>query len=279
MKFEELIFENRTCAHPNRKKLTIQSGENIGTEIIVDVERADGFDANIHKEGTPINAELLTAIQTEIKDIKANQAAGGTVIKVATTPQTDINFTSDPQTQIDTKLNADFSEMESSDTLSNADLFSVQKQLDKTNKNLSFQNLYNAIKLKMFNDIYPIGSIYTSYNNNDPNNMFSGTTWAKIENKFLLASGSDYTLGSEGGEAAHKLEESEIPRHGHDLVDVHSWGPVGGPYSVSGNSIYGIPKTFLTDGSRILAVKMTGGGETHNNMPPYIVVNIWKRIS
>ena len=57
---------------------------------------------------------------------------------------------------------------------------------------------------------YPVGSIYQTTTNDNPNTLFGGT-WVKIEGKFLLASSSSYTLGSTGGNATIKLAANQIP--------------------------------------------------------------------
>lgn len=61
---------------------------------------------------------------------------------------------------------------------------------------------------------YPIGSIYLSVNNTNPETIFGGK-WEQIKDKFLLACGSTYSNGSTGGEATHKLTTNEIPAHSH----------------------------------------------------------------
>ena len=43
-------------------------------------------------------------------------------------------------------------------------------------------------------DIYPIGSIYMSVNSTDPGTLFSGTSWTRIKDTFLLASGDNYAV-------------------------------------------------------------------------------------
>lgn len=58
--------------------------------------------------------------------------------------------------------------------------------------------------------IYPVGSIYTSTVDIDPNTKFGGT-WERIKDRFLLAAGDSYAAGSTGGEATHRLIQSEIP--------------------------------------------------------------------
>ena len=82
---------------------------------------------------------------------------------------------------------------------------------------------YDLMDANILNKIYPIGSIYMSVNNVSPSS-FIGGTWARIEDRFLLAAGSSYTAGATGGEATHKLTAAEsgvpvhahtVPKHGH----------------------------------------------------------------
>ena len=122
---------------------------------------------------------------------------------------------------------------------------------------------------------YPIGSIYLSVNDTSPASLFGGT-WEKIQDRFLLASGSSYSLGATGGEKTHTLTTSEIPSHAHKLVRVKK-------YNCSASGSYAqalIPDSQSTDYSNLSAITdSVGGSQSHNNMPPYLVVNVWKRIS
>lgn len=124
-----------------------------------------------------------------------------------------------------------------------------------------------ALEWKTLVDIiYPVGSIYMSVSNTNPGTLFGGT-WTAIEDTFLLASGSTYTLGDTGGEAAHTLDITEIPSHNHAI---HSPGQAG-----TGTSDYGVVRLNQVWGSNYSGD--TGGGQAHNNMPPYLVVNVWER--
>ena len=117
------------------------------------------------------------------------------------------------------------------------------------------------------NEVYPVGSIYMSVNNVDPGTLFGGT-WEQIQDTFLLAAGSSYTAGDTGGEATHTLTVDEMPSHNHTVsrgtnTGSTEWGLVR--YNTQNSS---------ADTTRIAN---TGGGEPHNNMPPYLVVYMWKR--
>ena len=61
----------------------------------------------------------------------------------------------------------------------------------------------------------PVGSVLQMTNGEDPNTLYPGTTWTKIEGKFLLGSSSTYSLGTTGGEATHTLSVAELPSHSH----------------------------------------------------------------
>ena len=118
--------------------------------------------------------------------------------------------------------------------------------------------------------IYPIGSIYQSTNETSPETLFGGT-WSQIQGQFLLGASSTYPAGSTGGEAKHTLTSQEIPSHYHNLpID---YGSHSG--SSRGISSWVDNATASSDGS--YKTGNTGGGQAHNNMPPYMAVYIWQR--
>lgn len=128
------------------------------------------------------------------------------------------------------------------------------------------------------NIIYPVGSIYMSVNAADPSTLFSGTSWEKLEGRFLLGSDSTYKPGSTGGEATHTLTQNEMPKHTHPMYSYNpggdgTWTPDEGAYLV--DSVSDNKRTWWAR----LAMSYAGGDAAHNNMPPYLVVNMWKRTS
>ena len=135
--------------------------------------------------------------------------------------------------------------------------------------------------------IYPVGSIYMSVNETNPEVLFGGT-WKKIRNRFLLCSSSSYPAGSTGGEATHTLTVSEMPSHNGHL----SAGIAGGVPMGKGNYEGYLNKDVVTTpypgggyrgwnvhaGNEMHpASEAVGGGQPHNNMPPYLAVYAWKR--
>ena len=125
--------------------------------------------------------------------------------------------------------------------------------------------------------IYPVGSIYISVNNTNPATIFGGT-WEQIKDRFLLAAGDTYAAGSTGGEATHVLTVSELPKDIGQL-NALSWAShkddTKGAFSIKQNH----SDRTLPSGndSGDATYSLSGGGTSHNNMPPYLSVYMWKR--
>ena len=124
--------------------------------------------------------------------------------------------------------------------------------------------------------IYPVGSIYMSVNSASPDTLFGGT-WARLEDVFLLAAGAKHAAASTGGEASHTLTQAELAPHKHAMA----YGPESSASSTG--FAYGIAAGSATNsaGGRGYASNLgtfsAGGGQPHNNMPPYLAVYTWKR--
>lgn len=142
----------------------------------------------------------------------------------------------------------------------------------QSNDNIKIESTDDSLYLKLVHTkildlVYPIGSIYLSTNSNSPS-TFLGGTWERIQDKFLLASGSTYSAGSTGGEATHKLTIDEMPSHNHN-----AYLSGGSLASAAGRLLY----ETATGQEFSNSIKNTGGGQPHNNMPPYLAVYVWKR--
>ena len=128
--------------------------------------------------------------------------------------------------------------------------------------------------VNIFDIIYPIGSIYISVNNVSPSTLFGGT-WEQLKDRFLLGAGDTYKAGDIGGEAKHALTAEENGRHDHILNG--SYDKPAQSSSVEGKVLAGDDNNgWLWN---FIKTNSSGEGKPHNNMPPYITVYIWKRIS
>lgn len=125
----------------------------------------------------------------------------------------------------------------------------------------------------ILNYIYPVGSYYWSSNSTNPGTIFGGT-WEQIKDKFVLAVGDTYTTADvTGGEAVHTLTVNEIPNHNHkssNFGGYYVWGGLETDFFARGEGGY---TTELDD----ITTSGTGGGQPHNNMPPYITAYCWHR--
>ena len=162
---------------------------------------------------------------------------------------------------------------------------------------------------RIFNLMYPVGSVYASVNATSPAVLFGGT-WTKIEGRFLWATGS--TPKSTGGSRttdSTALTLSQIPSHSHS-VNITSGGggnhyhtlryggaagsPVNISYEAGSTKTLNLPNWAWVEasyanlysnysGDHTHAVSGTtgangsGGGHTHTYMPPYFEVYMWYR--
>ena len=126
--------------------------------------------------------------------------------------------------------------------------------------------------------VYPVGSIYMSTKNISPAS-FLGGTWARIQNRFLLAAGNSYPGGSTGGEATHKITQNELPSHHHAGLYWGGDSTKGTPINLNGGTgnVYLTPSWTGGGSGSPIHTGSAGGSAAHNNMPPYLVVHMWKR--
>ena len=148
----------------------------------------------------------------------------------------------------------------------------------------------------LFDEIYPVGSIYLSLSTSfDPNSTFGGT-WERISNAFLYASENGQGVGSTGGSA-----DAVVVEHNH-TQNAHNHGAGSGMEFITASSgtnfalyaKHGLPTTTgsyctmyassqgtvneptATADATATNVK-TGVDGTAKNMPPFLTVNMWKR--
>lgn len=145
-------------------------------------------------------------------------------------------------------------------------------QLQNDSGFITSQDFHQLIQM-----IYPVGSIYISVNNTNPSILFGFGEWEQIKDTFLLASGDVFSAGQTGGEIEHTLTEDEIPTHSHTFNRHQLWRNETGNIVSDLDSGYGASNKTLDIYQDITSD--AGGNKPHNNMPPYLVVYMWKRIS
>jgi len=64
--------------------------------------------------------------------------------------------------------------------------------------------------------LYPVGSVYISFNSTDPSTLFGGT-WSRLKDTFLLVNGDSYAPNTTGGSATKTITESNMPSHNHSV--------------------------------------------------------------
>ena len=145
--------------------------------------------------------------------------------------------------------------------------------------------------------IYPVGSIYISTSSANPSTIFGNdTTWESFgQGRTLIGAGTNggytFTAGSTGttigattnplGEYTHGLTTNELPSN-MGTFTAFKWK--------TSNAATGIVSSVQPDPVRIAdesnnpflgtaTYTLSGGGQTHNNIQPYIVTYMWKRTS
>ncbi len=148
------------------------------------------------------------------------------------------------------------------------------------------------INVKQLLDImYPVGSIYITASNTNPQELFGGEWESYGEGRTLIGAGEGTDINNEtvkfvensiGGEYNHKLTVEEMPSHTHAMRR-------GGSALCIGGSISGVPNSngfsyannagwWFGHNKDVDSIASSGGSNSHNNMPPYIVTYMWKRV-
>ena len=133
----------------------------------------------------------------------------------------------------------------------------------------------------LIEEIYPVHSIVIRYDDISPAALFGGV-WERIVNPetgegvFLLSCPEGDEIGKFDGASEVTLTEEQLPSHSHGFQDY--WNAAAGTANRYAVALNGDGEG--TDGKtndRSYTAN-TGGGEAHNNMPPYVTVAIWRRV-
>lgn len=146
--------------------------------------------------------------------------------------------------------------------------------------------------------IYPVGFVITTTGDQNPNQLWAGTTWERYAaGRVLVGAGSyvennvtyTYTNGATGGEAKHQLTIDEIPSHDHSAACSTNGSHTHGyteyvsnkrPWHLgndgAGNTQYS-QTSAAGNHNHTITIGNAGGNGFHENRQPYTVVNFWRR--
>lgn len=144
---------------------------------------------------------------------------------------------------------------------------------------------------------------------------YGGTTWQRIQDRYLVAAGSNHTVDTTGGSSTITLTENNLPSHSHSYINTivgsttlttsqmpsHTHIPFnsgteqriissgsgygsanistggGGFASTVLNSTGGGGSHTHPDTSRTRTTDATGSGTAFSIEPPYIAIYMWRR--
>lgn len=159
---------------------------------------------------------------------------------------------------------------------------------------------------EVINIVHPVGSIWETTTTDDPNVLWAGTTWVKMDAGRVLISAGTYTengttytynLGDKGGEAKHQITIKELSAHSHGISvanngnhthnvrrrlgytnsggEVSSWGVGVAYYRL--DEVSQASTEYSGTHSHEATANNTGNNKPHENRAPYMVINRWKR--
>ena len=157
---------------------------------------------------------------------------------------------------------------------------------------LSVSGSITAGGMNIVQNAYPVGSIYMNATSaTNPNTLLGFGTWVRFgEGRMVISqhsSNSRWDSAEEtGGSETITLTTSQIPSHSHFTSSSGNGFPntvqANGALTVTSNSNGGAGNNdynfFGVSGQANQSpTSNTGGGGSHDNMPPFITVYMWKR--
>ena len=124
----------------------------------------------------------------------------------------------------------------------------------------------NAAKINVLQTVFPIGSIYTSYNiSTNPGTLLGFGSWSAIQGRMLIGASSAYPATSTGGSATHTLTVSEMPSHSHTASSASAGSHShGASTSNSGAHTHSVSGTAASAGDHTHTITVNlGGAHSH----------------
>lgn len=131
-------------------------------------------------------------------------------------------------------------------------------------------NDMNQIK-NAINNLFPVGFIISVDNAEFNPNTSWGGTWERLKGRVIVGVDEDDTdfnsSGQTGGEKEHTLTIDEIPPHDHNDGKLNE--------AITANNGGRSAVIVHKSESGTIPTTKTGGGQAHNNMPPYYTAYQW----
>ena len=203
-------------------------------------------------------------IDADLQAINAATSAANTAAKKATDAAGSI------KTAVDAAASAKKSEKNAASSASAAAQSAAQAKqaADQASSGGSITNIRDYIR----DTFYPIGKIWQSTDPTSPAALIGGT-WEAIESgRFLVAAGGDYVVGSKGGAASVALKPEQMATH-IPIYYTSSNGsnPAG---AIGANAAYS-----SSNPAGQINLGIVGGGQPHENRPPFYAAYMWRRIA
>ena len=149
---------------------------------------------------------------------------------------------------------------------------------------------------------YAVGDIYITTKTENPSTVWLGTTWSKIEGRFLLGTSNSQAAKLTGGSMNKNISQANLPNvkltvnsfsvtmsahsHGYARYVGYAWGDANAEVTQDGNGPQAHYRNFNTNsaggGSSSTASPQTsalGSGQALDITPAYYTTHMWLRIS
>lgn len=201
-------------------------------------------------------------------------------------------------------LNTEISKIASTTQLGRiivGDNLTIDKAGRLSGKKVDLSNYYDKPEIEeKFKNLcpYSVGDIYITTLSTNPAVRFLGTTWEKIEGRFLLATSGSNASGQTGGSNTKTISKANLPNiklqvdsfalttqpHTHNVKGRHGWSE-GTTYMTMQNAQtpWGTITTESGGGQNTGAAapytSSLGSGTPLDITPAYYTVHIWKRLT
>ena len=174
---------------------------------------------------------------------------------------------------------------------------------------LNADGTWKQVKQRSVKDIidiiYPVGFVIATTGDQNPNELWPGTTWKRtLQGRVPIGAGEywengkkfSYSVGDTGGEAEHKLTERELVPHSHTATaavsgnhnhNIQLSNSLGDNWDQYNNCAHkgcdgsrrwkAEPISFAGNHSHNITISTNGGGAAHENRMPYSGVAYWVR--